>query len=90
MGPLRLSICNLYKTFTRKGHLVGDLYNVETSCSGERSYFAQWSEDWIFYAIPTARVILTAETSLDVFSLRREQVITFSVLVALWMFVGPP
>ena len=30
---------------------------------------------------PTARVIFTAKTSLDVFSLSREQVWTFSVLV---------
>ena len=34
----------------------------------------------MFYAIPTARVILTVKTSLDVFRLRREQVLTFSVL----------
>ena len=34
----------------------------------------------MFYAIPTARVIFTAKASLDVFSLRREQVWTFSVL----------
>ena len=34
----------------------------------------------MFYAIPTARVIFTAKTSLDVFSLRKEQVWTFSDL----------
>ena len=34
----------------------------------------------MFYAVPTVRVIFTAKTSLDVFSLRREQVWTFSVL----------
>ena len=34
----------------------------------------------MFYAVPTARVIFTAKTSLDIFSLRREQVWTFSVL----------
>ena len=33
-----------------------------------------------FDAVPTARVIFTAKTSLDVFSLSREQVLTFSVL----------
>ena len=33
----------------------------------------------MFYAVPTARVIITAKTSLDVFSLRRH-VWTFSVL----------
>ena len=38
------------------------------------------SECWIFYAVPTARVIFTAKTSLDVFSLSLEQVWTFSVL----------
>ena len=39
------------------------------------------SEYWMFYAVPTAtRVIFTAKTSLEVFSLRREQVWTFSVL----------
>ena len=38
------------------------------------------SECWMFYAVPTARVIFMAKTSLDVFSLRREQVRTFSVL----------
>ena len=37
------------------------------------------SELWMFYAVPTARVIFTAKTSLDVFSLRRQQVWTFSV-----------
>ena len=34
----------------------------------------------MFYAVPTARVIFTAKTSLDVFSLRQEQFWTFSVL----------
>ena len=34
----------------------------------------------MFYAVPTARVIFTAKTSLDVFSLSREQIWTFSVL----------
>ena len=34
----------------------------------------------MFYAIPAARVISMAKTSFDVFSLRREQVWTFSVL----------
>ena len=34
----------------------------------------------MFYAVPTARVIYTAKTGLNVFSLRREQVWTFSVL----------
>ena len=38
------------------------------------------SECWKFYAVLTARVIFTAKTSLDVFSLRREQVWTFTVL----------
>ena len=33
----------------------------------------------MFYAVPTARVIFTAKTSFDVFSLSREQVWTFSV-----------
>ena len=37
------------------------------------------TECWVFYAVPTARVILTAKTSLDIFSLSREQVWTFSV-----------
>ena len=32
------------------------------------------------YAVPTARVIFTAKTSFDVFSLSQEQVWTFSVL----------
>ena len=34
----------------------------------------------MFYAVPTARVIFMAKTSLDLFILRREQVWTFSVL----------
>ena len=34
----------------------------------------------MFYTVPTARVIFMAKTSLDVFSLRQEQVWTFSVL----------
>ena len=38
------------------------------------------SECWRFYAMSTARVIFTAKTSLDVFSLSREQVWTFSSL----------
>ena len=38
------------------------------------------SECWEFYAVSTARVIFTAKTSLEVFSLRGEQVWTFSVL----------
>ena len=38
------------------------------------------SECWMFYAVPTARVIFTAKTSVDVFSLRQEHVWTFSVL----------
>ena len=38
------------------------------------------SECWRFYAVPTARVIFTVKTSLDFFSLSREQVWTFSVL----------
>ena len=37
------------------------------------------SECQMFYAVPTARVIFTAKTSLDVSSLSREQVWTFSV-----------
>ena len=38
------------------------------------------SECWRFYAVSTARVIFTAKTILDVFSLSREQVWTFSSL----------
>ena len=38
------------------------------------------SECWRFYAVSTARVIFTAKTSFDVFSLSREQVWTFSSL----------
>ena len=38
------------------------------------------SECWLFYAVRTARVIFTAKTNLDVFSLSGEQVWTFSVL----------
>ena len=34
----------------------------------------------MIYAVPTARISFIAKTSLDVFSLRREQVWTFSVL----------
>ena len=36
------------------------------------------SECWRFYAVLTARVIFTVKTSLDIFSLSREQV--FAVL----------
>ena len=42
--------------------------------------FSEYHMCWRFYTIPTARVIFTAKTSLDVFSLRREQVWTFSIL----------
>ena len=38
------------------------------------------SECSMFYALPTAWVIFTAKTSLDIFSLSRKQVGTFSVL----------
>ena len=38
------------------------------------------SECWMFYAVLTAKVIFIVKTSLGVFSLRREQVWTFSVL----------
>ena len=38
------------------------------------------SECWRFYALLTARVIFTAKTCFDIFSLSREQVWTFSVL----------
>ena len=38
------------------------------------------SECWMFYAVSTARVIFTAKTSFDIFSLSLEQVWTFSVL----------
>ena len=34
----------------------------------------------MFYAVPTARIIFTSKTSLDIFSPRRENVFTFSVL----------
>ena len=34
----------------------------------------------MFTAVPTAMVIFTAKTSLDVFSLRQEHIWTFSVL----------
>ena len=42
--------------------------------------FVGVSECWRFYAVPTAGVIFTAKTCLDVFSLSRKQVWTFSVL----------
>ena len=38
------------------------------------------SERVRFYAVPTARVISTAKTNFDIFSLSREQVWTFLVL----------
>ena len=44
------------------------------------NYEERVSDFWMFYAMPTARVIFTAKTSLDIFSLSREQVWTFSVL----------
>ena len=37
------------------------------------------SECWMFYTVSIARVIFTAKTNLDVFSLRQEEVWTFSV-----------
>ena len=33
------------------------------------SHTGRVSECWVFYAVPTARVIFTTKTSLDVFSL---------------------
>ena len=54
------------------------------------------SECWMFYAIPTTKVIFTAKTSLDVFSLSQEQLWTFSVvgdriydMMCLFVAVGP-
>ena len=47
----------------------GHRRSMVASCGKKRV-----SECWEFYAIPTARVIFTAKTSLDVFSLTREQV----------------
>ena len=38
-------------------------------------------ECWMFHAAPTSRVIFTAKTSLDFFSLVKEQVWTYSVFV---------
>ena len=38
------------------------------------------SECWMFYAIPTSRVIFMAKSSLDLFSLSRKQGRTYSVL----------
>ena len=38
------------------------------------------SECWRFYVVPTAMVIFAAKTSLEVFSLRCEQVWTLSAL----------
>ena len=38
------------------------------------------SECWMFYAVPTARVIFMAKNRLNVFSLSQEQVCTYSVL----------
>ena len=47
-----------------------------SSSDGERIEVSV-SECWMSYAVPTARVIFTAKTSLDVFSLTRQQVWTF-------------
>ena len=41
---------------------------------------ARVNECCMFYAVPTARVIFTAKTSLEVFSLKKGQVWTFSIL----------
>ena len=38
------------------------------------------TECWMVYALPAAGVIFRAKTSSDIFSLRQEQVLTFSVL----------
>ena len=49
----------------------------------------------MFYTVPTARVKFTAKISLDVFSLSREQIWTFSVfdviyeMKCLFVTVGP-
>ena len=60
--------------FTRVG------LSIETERRNEALHdMSGVSECWVFYAVPTARVIFTAKTSLDVFSLSREQVWTFSV-----------
>ena len=52
-----------------------------TMCTGGRGGGGgRVSECWRFYGVPTAKVIFTAKTSFDVFSLSREQLWTFSVL----------
>ena len=38
------------------------------------------SKCWLLYGVPRARVIFTAKTSLDLFSLGQKQVWTYSVL----------
>ena len=48
-----------------------------TSCSFHSFFLV--SECWMFYAVPTATVTFTAKTSLDLFNLRREPVLPFSV-----------
>ena len=57
-----------------------DVGRVCNNSKMEASLHELLSECWMFYAVLEARVIFTAKTSLDVFSLRREQVLTFSVL----------
>ena len=56
--------------------LLSSLFSVQLVETHEKRV----SECWRFYAVPTARVIFTKKTSLDVFCLSREQVWTFSVL----------
>ena len=55
-------------------------FKKDTRWSVKRVIIGTVSECWRFYAVSTARVIFTAKTSLDVFSLSREQVWTFSSL----------
>ena len=46
------------------------------------------SECWMFYAVPTGRVIFTAKTSLDGFILRHEQVFSDRIYEMRYLFVA--
>ena len=57
---------------------IGIVFSMKVILS--MSEWVSESESWVFYAVSTVRVIFTVKTRSDIFSLRQEQVWTFSVL----------
>ena len=72
----KLTQCMIFKELLRNHH---QLVTMKPSVSGPR-HRCLFVRGISFYVVPSARVIFAAKTSLDIFSLSRDQVWTFSVL----------